>query len=459
MDPERCLACGPVGLLTGNQVLGFVLADIAIILIVANLAGALFVRIGQPRVVGEIVAGLILGPSLLGATIFTWGEPWWFLDCGDALAGSALEPSISSCVFPPQSQAVLGIVGQIALLLFMFGVGCGFDATVVRGKEKGVATVSAGVVLVPVGAGLALLPLLYDERFVAGWGTPDQPSQVAVGLMVGAMLAVTAFPVLARILQEKHLERSAMGGVAIAAAAVVTVLMFLVLAWAEGVAAGDTAGVIARRLVLAAAFVGAVLLLGPILLRPLGRAHRRVGRLSAPVFATAAAWLVVCGFLAHWTGVTVIVGGFLAGVVLPDRAALGAELTDRIGDITVVILLPIFLAFSGLQTDFTTLGATHVLGLVAVLVAAVVSKWGAGALFGRGGGLTWADANVLGVLMNCRGLLVLVVGLVAVQRGVFAPSLQVAGVVVALVTTAMTGPLFDRFAHRPAEEHTLADPG
>ncbi len=150
-------------------------------------------------------------------------------------------------------------------------------------------------------------------------------------------------------------------------------------------------------------------------------------------------------YAANQIGINVIVGAFLAGAVLPARQGLFREMSRRLADVTAVILLPIFLAFSGLNTDFTKLRASHIPAILLFLLAGIVGKWAGSAVFAKMGGLSWAEGNVLGVLMNCRGLLVLVVALIALNQGVITPPMQVAGVVMALVTTMMTGPLVDRF--------------
>lgn len=456
--------------MTPNHVVAFVLFDIAIILIAARLLGALAKRVGQPAVVGEILAGVLLGPTLLGPTLAGWQSPWAFLNCEAALAATQEVPSVTSCLFPPQARGVLGLLGQIALLLFMFLVGLEFDFALLEGKVRSVLIVAFGVVAVPVGLGFALNPVLYNETFVAAFGTGDAPSKVAFGLMVGAMLSVTAFPVMARILQEKALTLSAMGSIGVAAAAVVTILMFLLVAAANGVANGASSGQIGLQLAFAVGYLAVMALVVRPLLMPLGRRYeRRVAALGGPVdeagwaardafapagvgwalthhmFALIMILVLLSGLIAHVLGINVIVGGFVAGAVLPARKGLVRDMTNELFDLVAIVLLPIFLAYSGLNTDFTALSVASLGGIALFLLAGVAGKWGGGAVFARAGGLSWAKGNILGILMNCRGLLVLVVALVGVQSGVITPAMQLGGVLMALITTAMTGPLFDRF--------------
>lgn len=437
----------PVGL-KPDLVLAFVLLDITIILIAARLVGALAQRLGQPRVVGEIVAGVLLGPTLLGRTVFAWDSPWAFTHCADALAASGAPPSITACFFPPQARSVLGVVGQIALVLFMFLVGIELDWNLLKGKAKGIVVVAVGVVAFPMALGALVGPALYSSKFVANFGTVMAPSEASFTLMIGAMLSVTAFPVMARILQEKGLTQSAMGSIGVAAAGMVTVLMFLMVTVAAGVGAGTGGGELAFKFVLAGVLIAILFLAVRPALAPLGRACEERGGITPGMFAAIMILLFASAYAADRIGINVIVGSFLVGAVLPARPLLFRELSARLSDLTAVVLLPIFLAFSGLSTDFTKLGVSFVGGIALFLVAGIVGKWLGGAVFARLGGLSWAEGNVLGILMNCRGLLVLVVALIAFQQNVISAPMQVAGVLMALVTTMMTGPLFDAFLPR-----------
>lgn len=441
--------------LSPNDVFGFVLLGIVVILVAARLVGNLAVRIGQPRVVGEIVAGVLLGPSLLGATIYRWDGAPGLLKCevsrSYAPAGTDLStfvaraPSITECLFPLQSQQVLAVLGQIALVLFMFLVGMELDLSSLVGKVRGIVTVSLGVVVAPILLGLAVGAVLYGPRFARAGPGSMLPDQLAFSLFLAAMLAVTAFPVMARILQEKGLSTSPMGVIGVASAAVVTVMMFLLVAVARGVASGYSFVEHSTGFISTIVYLGAMFGVVRPMLGRLGAHIRRVGAVRSDTFAIVAIVMFTSAFAAHQIGISVIVGGFVAGVVMPERVALFREMNSRLAELTGTVLLPIFLAFSGLRTDFTTLGWAWLPGLALFLIAGIVAKWGAGAVSARAGGLSWAEGNVLGILMNCRGLLVLVVALAAVDAGIISPQMQIGGVLMALVTTAMTGPLFDRF--------------
>jgi K+:H+ antiporter len=429
--------------LPGDQVIAFVLLDVAIILVVARLMGALALRVGQPRVVGEIIAGVLLGPSLLGATIYTWGDPWAVLDCEKALPEGAT-PSITSCLFPAQAQSGLNLLGQLALILFMFLVGLELDTDSLKGRAKGIVTVGFGVVVIPVLSAFLIAPALFNDKFI---GSGD-PSRLGFTLMIGAMLAVTAFPVAARILQEKGLATTPLGAIGIAAAALVTILMFLAVGVARGVAADAPASTHVWRLVGTIVYLLVMwYVVRPLMARLL--AGETVGSpLTGDHFAIILGMVLLSSYAADRIGIHVIVGGFMAGLAVPRKRELTTSLLSRLSDVAISFLLPVFLAFSGLRTDFTSLGWEWVPGIVLFVVMAVASKWIGGLVSGKVGGLSWSESNALGVLMNCRGLLVLVVALVALNAGVISPQMQAGAVVMALVTTMMTGPLVDRFLGR-----------
>jgi Kef-type K+ transport system membrane component KefB len=444
-----------MGSLSASQVVGFVLLDIALILVVARIVGWLFTRIGQPRVVGEIVAGILLGPTLLGATL--WPEfvaPLW-MHCVDSLSGVApgTPPTPTACLFPAQSRSVLGNVGQLALLLFMLLTGLEIDFARLKGRLSSIALVGIGSVIVPVALGFALKPVLSTELFRS-----SEASDLGFVLFVGAILAVTAFPVMVRILQEKNLTTSPIGAIGIAAAAITTIGMFITASLASGIAANTSGTSLAAKIFFTVTYLVVMVALVKPLLARVGRRYSKTRNLDSGFSAAIVIVTIASGYVAHQLGLTVIIGGFMAGIVLPERASLYDDMSERLAEITGTILLPIFLAFSGLATDFTLLTSDALLGIGLLLLAGIVGKWAGGAVLARLGGSTWAEGNVLGVLMNCRGLLVLVVALIGVQQGVITPVLQLGAVLMALITTAMTGPLFDRFVKRVPGSASLVLP-
>lgn len=444
--------------LASDLVLAFVLLDIVIILAAAQAFGALARRLHQPTVVGHIVAGVLLGPTLLGPTLFTWGQSWASLHCDAALSVTGASPSVGNCLFPPQARSVLGVIGQIALILYMFLVGVELDHRMLKGRGRSVVTLAVGALVIPLMLGFVVGPLLSGSNFVAAFGTADQPPALAFNLMVGAMLSVTAFPVMAHILQEKGLSRSRMGSIGIAAAAVLSVLMFLAVAAAGGVARDESAAAIGPRFIAAGIFVIVLVAVVRPALAPLGRAVEARGSLPSATFTIVFVLLFSSAYVADRIGINVIPGAFLVGAILPARVVMLREMRAHLHELTISVLLPIFLAFSGLNTDFTTLGLSSMGGIALFIAAGIVGKWAGGAMSARLGGLTWAEGSLLGVLMNCRGLLVLVVALVAVDAGVISGTLQVGAVLMALITTMMTGPLFDALVPRIIGDDAEPDP-
>lgn len=438
--------------LDAGAVVGFVLLDLLIIIVAARIVGGLFRRMGQPRVVGEIVAGVLLGPTLLGPTLWKnfQAPSWLHCDRGLVLAAEGTLASPTQCLFPTQARGILGAIGQIALLIFMFLVGLELDVSRLKGKVLGVVLVGIGVVVLPVGLGFAVAPMMAGDIF-----KPADATVLGFTLFVGAMMAVTAFPVMARILQEKGLTTTPMGIIGISAAAVTTIAMFLVVASAASIAGGGSSSGLALKIGLSFVYLAVMFLVVRPALEPMGRKFT-AGGMDGGVFATIFMVLLASSYVAHQLGINVIVGGFIAGMVLPARAPMFAAMSERLSEVTGTVLLPVFLAFSGLGTDFTKLSAAALPGLAVFLVAGIVSKWAGGAVFARVGGLSWQEGNVLGILMNCRGLLVLVVSLVGVQQGVITPVMQLGGVLMALITTAMTGPLFDKFSAKLAPVPAVA---
>lgn len=425
-----------------SEVIAYVLADLAIILIAARIVGGIFVRLGQPRVVGEIIAGILIGPTIIGGTLARGGIT-------DLDTPPQDGTGLVNDLFPLQAFAFLNLIGTVTLVLFMFLVGLEVQQRYLKGREKQIAVVSIAVIVVPVGLGFLVGGIL-DE--VGVWKVESTPAGLPVSstthaLFIGAGLAVTAFPVMARILQEKRMLATDMGAVGIGAAAVVTPLMFLILAGATASARGEgVPSTIGVKLLLAAALVAVLfLLVRPALKWILDRRFDPERPLDPELFALLLIGAVATALAADRIGIHALNGGFLFGAAVPQIAGLGKAVIDRLQSFVVIFLIPIFLAVSGLQTDLTVLGASQIAGVLLFLVAMIVGKWVAGALAGAAVGLNFKEANTIGVLMNCRGLMILVVALIGKQAGVITDPMQIAFVLGAIVTTLMTGPLVNVF--------------
>jgi Kef-type K+ transport system membrane component KefB len=422
------------------DVVAYVLAALAIILVAARLVGGLFVRLGQPRVVGEIIAGILIGPTVLGGRLASPPLP-----AGAPGGPSDLVPGtgLVNTVFPLPAVSFLTLVGTVALVFYMFLVGLELDQRLLKGRGRQIMTMAIAVVAVPIALGFAVAGFFDD----AVW-RPQGASTTTLALFLGAGLSVTAFPVMARILQEKGLMRTQMGVVGVGAAAVVTVLMFLAIAAASASAGGSgIAGGVAVKLGFTVALIAALLLV----VRPLmGLATRRwePGRPLGTLLALMLVGALVTALAADRIGINALVGGFLFGASVPAKEGLAEAVIERLEDAVVIFFLPIFLAVSGLRTDLKLITVDLLPGLLLFLALMIGGKWGVGYLAGRAVGLRGNQANTLGVLLNCRGLLILVVGLIGLQLQVITPQMQGVFVIGAIVTTLMTGPLVDVFVRR-----------
>lgn len=438
MSPQHILATGPgLKAVPAADILVWVLLEIALIVLVARLVGHLFVKIKQPRVVGEIVAGILLGPSLLGLTLS--GEIW-----------------------PQQPLLVIQRLGDIALLFFMFLVGMELDVRLLRGREKQIGVVALAVVAVPVALGFVIAPTPWLDRPSF---RPEGVSLTAYALFLGAGLSVTAFPVMARILMEKRMLRTQMGAVGVGAAAAITVLMFLAIAAASATARGQGLTSFkfggppygpAQAALLTVLFVAVLILaVRPLLLR-LTEGYDPDRGVRLEFLAVVFIGIFLSGVIGDRIGITHWVGSFLFGTVVPGWPGLRQDIADRMESTVTILLLPIFLAFSGIRTNLRLLRPSLIPGIILFLTMMIVAKLLIGTLASRGVGLKWRQAALLGVLLNCRGLLVLAVALIGLQLGVITPQMQLVFVMGAIITTMMTGPLFDALVEPQEAEPTAA---
>ncbi|HLL82045.1 MAG TPA: cation:proton antiporter [Longimicrobium sp.] len=393
------------------------LVQIGVVLVAARLVGLLFRRIHQPQVVGEMVAGILLGPSLLG-----WAAP-----------------EISARLFPAASLGFLNSISQVGLLIFMFLVGLELDPKLLRGKSHTAVVTSHASILAPFLLGALLSLLLYPRL------SDDSVSFTGFALFMGAAMSVTAFPVLARILTERGLTRTRVGAVAIACAAVDDVTAWCILAGVVAVVRSGT-GTHSLWITLAgsAAFVLVMLgLVRPVLARLEGAYHRH-GKLTQDLLGGILLLGLASAWVTEYLGIHALFGAFLAGAVMPKGERFVHALTEKLEDVTVVLLLPLFFAFTGLRTAFGLVEGAEMWGYAALIIlVAVAGKWGGSTLAARFTGMSWREAGAVGVLMNTRGLMELVILNIGLDIGVISPALFAMMVLMALVTTFMTSPLLE----------------
>lgn len=412
-------ATGEAGIEEGHvdthEVFWKLLLAIAVVIVAARLVGGLFRRFGQPQVVGEIVAGVILGPTVLGA----------------------LWPAATDYVFNDDVMPFIEVFAQVGLVFFMFLVGAELDLRLIRGQGHAAALVSHASIIAPFLSGVALALVIFPNLGSA------EGEFLPFALFMGASMSITAFPVLARILTERGLHRTKLGAVTITCAAIDDVTAWCMLAVVVTVAKADSAASALPTVGLSILFIaGMVLIVRPLLGR-LATIHEDQGRLSGTVIATIFAGLMLSSLATDRIGIHAIFGAFLFGAIMPQRAELTEELFEKLEDFSVVFLLPLFFAFSGLRTDVLALGTDPELWLYTglVLAVAVAGKWGGSTLAAKAVGMGWRDSLSLGILMNCRGLTELVILNIGLELGVIPPNLFAILVIMALVTTFMTTPI------------------
>ncbi len=407
-----------------DQQVQLLLFDLALIIVLARLLGLAAKRIGQPPVLGEIIAGILLGPTLFNG-------------------------KITSALFPMPLLPPLTALADLGLVLFMFVVGYEVDLRLVHGRERTAASVSVSSIVLPLvlGTGLGV--------WLAHWQQHVR-HLLPFALFVGTAMSVTAFPVLARILTDRGMHRTRIGGLALASAAIDDVLAWSLLAVVVAIAGS---GGNELRLLLAPVYAAVMLLLVRPLLHRLGTVYERQGRLTPGVLAAVLAGLLLSSYATDWMGVKFIFGAFLFGLVMPREGfeALREDILERLEQVSVLVLLPVFFVVSGLKVNLSKVGLSGLGALCAILAVAVVGKFGGAYAGARFAGVRGRQAGALAALMNTRGLTGIVILNVGLQLSILRPSLYSLMIVMAIVTTAMTGPLLkriypDRFMRRDLAE-------
>ena len=387
------------------------LLELLVIIFAVRILGALFHSIHQPRVLGEIVAGILLGPSLLGA----------------------IAPASATWLFPAENIGALYALSQLGLVLFMFHIGLEVDTGAIRRYGRTAIVVSNVSMLVPFALGFALARWILPS--LAGASGPRFGFQ----LFTGVAMSITAFPVLARILEERGLLHSRVGAIAIACAAVDDVSAWCVLAVIVTVVRSEAGGSLTRSF-LALAVYAVAMFWG---VRPLARRWFRSDR-SSPAFVLSVALmlLLASAVATEFLEVHALFGAFMAGFIMPREEALRRALSAAFAPLSKILLLPVFFAFTGLRTRLGLVhGARMWLCLAVVLTVAIAGKFVSSMFAARVNGLPWRESAALGALLNTRGLIELVILNIGYDLGVISKEMFTLMVIMALVTTFMTTPL------------------
>ncbi|MCY1040619.1 cation:proton antiporter [Corallococcus sp. bb12-1] len=408
-----------------THMLAQLLVQLIVIIGLSRLIGRGARWLGQPLVIAEVVAGIALGPSLLGL----------------------ISPGTLQWLFPADSMPFLKMLAEVGLVLFMFLIGLELDPKLLKGRGHASVVISHSSIIVPFGLG-AVAGALWLYKSLSD---PSVPFSSFV-LFMGVSMSITAFPVLARILTERGLMQSKLGAIAIACAAVDDVTAWCLLAFVVSLVRASSLAQAGMTTLFAVLYIGFMLVLvRPFLARLGARVASREG-LTQNVVAVTLLLLLASAWTTERIGIHALFGAFLFGAVIPKEGGLATALAEKLEDVTVVLLLPVFFAFSGLRTQIGLLDTVQSWVTCGVIILlACLGKFGGSAVAARVTGLRWREAGAIGVLMNTRGLMELIVLNLGLDLGVISPTLFTMMVIMALVTTFVTSPLL-KWMYPPEEQ-------
>ena len=396
--------------------LAILLAQIITIIIVARFFGWMFRKIGQPTVIGEIIAGIVLGPSLVGMYF----------------------PEFSNALFPSASLGNLQFLSQIGLILFMFVIGMELDLKVLKNKANEALVISHASIIIPFTLGVGLAYFIY-HRFA-----PQGIEFLSFSLFMGIAMSITAFPVLARIVQERGIHKTKIGTIVITCAATDDITAWCILA---AVIAIVKAGSFVSSLYiigLAFAYVLVMIFVVKPFLKRIGDLYGTKNKLNKPVVAIFFLTLILSSYLTEIIGIHALFGAFMTGAIMPDISKFRSIFINKVEDVSVILLLPLFFVFTGLRTQIGLINDSYLWEITGwIIVVAVAGKFFGSALAARFVGQNWQESLTIGALMNTRGLMELVVLNIGYDLGVLTSEIFTMMVIMALVTTFMTGPALD----------------
>ncbi|HXH94455.1 MAG TPA: cation:proton antiporter [Thermoanaerobaculia bacterium] len=405
------------------EVLLHVLLALVVVIIAARACGALCKRIHQPPVIGEVIAGILLGPSLLGH----------------------ISPAAFSYLLPATVAPFLSIIAQIGVILFMFLVGLELDTAQLKHRTHATVAISHASIVAPFVLGAVLALWLYPKL-----STRDVRFTV-FALFLGVSLSVTAFPVLARILTDRGIQKTRMGTVSLTCAAVDDVTAWCLLAFLIAVAKANVSAA-AVTVALTGLYVAFMMLVArPLIIRAV-RAQELRESVSQSAIAVVVVALLLSTLATEAAGIHAIFGAFLLGAIIPHDSRLARDLTNKIEDLVVVLFLPAFFAFTGMRTQIGLVhGASQWLLCGVIIAAASIGKFGGTFVAARFTGFGSRDAAALGVLMNTRGLMELIVLNIGLDLLILSPTLFAMLVLMAIITTLATTPILQLLTHNATE--------
>ncbi|RZK04155.1 MAG: cation/H(+) antiporter [Flavobacterium sp.] len=399
-----------------KEPLAILLLQIISIILVARFFGWIFRKIGQPSVIGEMVAGIVLGPSLVGLYF----------------------PEFFDSLFPSASLGNLKFLSQIGLILFMFVIGMELDLKALRNKANDAVVISHASIIFPFTLGIGLAYFIYAQF------APDGIEFLSFALFIGISMSITAFPVLARIVQERGIHKTKLGTIVITCAAADDITAWCILATV--IAIVKAGSFVSSLYVIALAITYVFLMLKVVrpFLERVGQLKNSRQSLSKPVVAIFLLTLIVSAYTTEIIGIHALFGAFMAGAIMPDNAKFRAIFIEKVEDVSVIILLPLFFVFTGLRTQIGLINDPYLWKITGLIIAvAVVGKFLGSAIAAKFVGQNWRDSLTIGALMNTRGLMELIVLNIGLDLGVLSPEIFTMMVIMALITTFMTGPALD----------------
>lgn len=396
--------------------LATLLAQIITIIFAARLLGWVFKKIGQPTVIGEIIAGIVLGPSLVGMYF----------------------PEFSAALFPTKSLGNLQFLSQIGLILFMFIVGMELDLKVIKNKAQEAVLISHASIIFPFTLGVSLAYFIYESF------APQGVLFSSFSLFLGIAMSITAFPVLARIVQERNIQKTHLGTIVITCAAADDITAWCLLAAVIAIVKAGSFTSSLYVIALAGIYVLMMIYVVRPFLKRVGELHASKENLSKPIVAIFFLTLMASSYSTEVIGIHALFGAFMAGAIMPENEKFRNIFIEKVEDVALVLLLPLFFVFTGLRTEIGLLNDAYlwkVTGLI--ILVAVTGKFVGSALAAKFVGQNWKDSLTIGALMNTRGLMELVVLNIGYDLGVLTPEIFAMMVIMALVTTFMTGPALD----------------
>ena len=392
------------------------LIQIITIVLVARIFGWIFRKIGQPTVIGEIIAGIALGPSLFGLYF----------------------PDLNQSLFPVASLGNLQVLSQVGLILFMYVIGMELDLKVLKNKANDAVVISHASIVIPFALGIGLSYFIYHEF------APEGVEFLSFGLFMGIAMSITAFPVLARIVQERGIHKTRLGTIVITCAAADDITAWCLLAAVIAIVKAGTFVSSLYIIALAVVYVLAMLFIVKPFLKRIGDLYADKGNLNKPVVAIFFLTVIVSAYSTEVIGIHALFGAFMAGAIMPESAKFRNIFIEKVEDIAVILLLPLFFVFTGLRTEIGLINEPYLWKITGfIILVAVIGKFIGSALAARFVGQNWRDSLTIGALMNTRGLMELVVLNIGYELGVLSPKVFTMMVIMALVTTFMTGPALD----------------